>query len=310
MFGGGRGRPSGPQKGKDLVHRIKVSLEELYRGKNTKIALQKHVLCPKCDGKGGRPGGIKTCVTCKGQGVRVAFRQLGPMVQQVQQQCSDCNGQGEIISPKDQCKGCEAKKIINERKVLEVHIDRGMKEGQTIVFKGEADQAPGIVPGDVVIVVEEKPHPRFKRRGDDLIAEIEVDLLTALAGGTIPIEHLDDRAIMATVKPGEVIKPGSIKIIPNQGMPSYRHHEPGDMIVSIRVAFPDSLPPDAVPALESVLPRRPAPPQFAVNIHVEEVELEDATDRQTRTAHRSNGAEGMDEDDETGGQPHVQCANQ
>lgn len=213
FFGGqggrGGGRPQGPKKGKDLVHRIKVSLEDLYKGKTTKLALQKHVLCTKCKGKGGKEGAVKSCQGCHGQGIKIVLRQLGPMVQQIQQTCGDCNGEGEIINAKDRCKGCLGKKIVNERKVLEVFIDRGMKEGQTISFAGEADQSPGVEPGDVVIVIEEKPHAVFKRKGDDLYAEVEIDLLTALAGGQFTILHLDDRALLVTIPPGEVIKPGS-----------------------------------------------------------------------------------------------------
>jgi DnaJ family protein A protein 2 len=206
--GGGRSRPSGPRKGKDLVHRVKVTLEDLYRGKLTKLALQKSVLCSKCDGKGGKEGAVRTCTGCRGQGIKVVLRQLGPMVQQIQQTCSDCNGEGEIINPKDRCRTCNGKKTVNERKVLEVHIDKGMKDGQTITFTGEADQSPGVVPGDVVIVVEEKVHDRFKRKGDDLFMEQNVDLLTALAGGSFLVEHLDDRFLRVQVLPGEIIKPG------------------------------------------------------------------------------------------------------
>lgn len=93
--------------------------------------------------------------------------------------------------------------------MLEVHIDKGMKGGQQITFAGESDQAPGTIPGDVVIVVEEKPHPTFKRQGDNLFAEINVDLLTALGGGEFSILHLDERAVHVTIKPGEVIKDGT-----------------------------------------------------------------------------------------------------
>ncbi|ORY89346.1 putative YDJ1-mitochondrial and ER import protein [Leucosporidium creatinivorum] len=307
--GGGRGgRPQGPKKGKDLVHRIKVSLEDLYKGKTTKLALQKHVLCSKCKGKGGKEGAVKSCAGCHGQGVKIVLRQLGPMVQQIQQTCSDCGGEGEIINAKDRCKGCSGKKIVNERKVLEVFIDRGMKEGQTISFSGEADQAPGIEPGDVVIVIEEKPHDVFKRKGDDLYAEVEIDLLTALAGGSFTIPHLDERALLVKIAPGEVIKPGSIKVIPGQGMPSYRHHEMGDLIVHLSVKFPDSLDPEALGPLESILPPRPEQPTYPENIHLDEhVEMVDAADRKSRS---QMDPDAMDEDDEQGGGPQVQCANQ
>lgn len=210
FFGGGGGgrRPQGPRKGKDLVHRIKVSLEDLYKGKLTKLSLQKSVLCGKCNGKGGKEGAVKQCGSCRGQGVRVTLRQLGPMVQQVQQPCNDCNGEGEIINQKDRCKTCLGKKTNSERKVIEVHVDPGMKDGQTVTFTGEADQAPGIVPGDVVIVIDEKEHPVFKRKGDDLYMEAQVDLLTALAGGTISIPHLSDKILKVNILPGEILKPG------------------------------------------------------------------------------------------------------
>lgn len=211
--GGGGGRPRGPRKGKDLVHRVKVSLEELYAGKVTKLALQKHVTCSKCEGRGGKEGAVKTCSSCNGQGIKVVLRQLGPMVQQMQQTCPDCQGAGEQINQKDKCKACNGKKIVQERKVLEVRIDKGMEDGQQITFKEEADQAPNTIPGDVVIVIDEKPHPRFKRRKNDLFTEVEVDLLTALAGGKIVIEHLDDHALSVEIPAGEVIKPGEYRAL-------------------------------------------------------------------------------------------------
>ncbi len=211
FFGGGGGpsRNQGPRKGKDLVHRVNVSLEDLYKGKTTKLALTKHVICAKCSGKGGKDGAVKTCSTCSGRGVRVIMRQLGPMIQQIQQPCNDCDGSGQVIDPKNRCKTCLGKKVNSEKKFLEVHIDKGMKGGQTINFPGESDQAPDTIPGDVVIVIEEKPHDRFKREGNDLWYEGEIDLLTALGGGSFAIQHLDDRALIVNLVPGEVIKHGT-----------------------------------------------------------------------------------------------------
>jgi DnaJ homolog subfamily A member 2 len=91
---------------------------------------------------------------------------------------------------------------------MEVHIDKGMRGGQTITFHGESDQAPGVTSGDVIIEISEKPHSRFRRQGNDLYTEYEVDLLTALAGGQFAIRHLDDRALVVNIAPGEVIKHG------------------------------------------------------------------------------------------------------
>lgn len=186
----------------------KVSLEDLYKGKVSKLALQKSVLCSKCDGRGGKEGAVKKCGGCGGAGMKTMMRQMGPMIQRFQTVCPDCGGEGEQIREKDRCKQCHGKKTVTERKVLHVHVDKGMQDGHKITFNGEGDQGPDIVPGDVVFVIEQKPHARFERKGDDLYYNAEIDLLTALAGGQIAIEHLDERWLTVSILPGEVISPG------------------------------------------------------------------------------------------------------
>jgi len=138
MFFGGGGGPFGgggggrqEQRGKNLVHQLAVSLEELYNGAVRKLALQKNVICDKCEGRGGKKGAVSTCTTCKGSGFVVRINQIAPgMVQQIRSHCSDCEGQGEKINAKDKCKTCDGKKINRERKIIEVHIDKGMEDGK------------------------------------------------------------------------------------------------------------------------------------------------------------------------------------
>ncbi len=65
---------------------------------------------------------------------------------------------GEVIHEKDRCKECEGRKVSKEVKVLEVHVDKGMKHGQKITFSGEADQSPNTEPGDIILVLQEKDH--------------------------------------------------------------------------------------------------------------------------------------------------------
>jgi len=305
FFGGAGGpRSQGSRKSKDLIHRVHVSLEDLYKGKTTKLALTRNVICPKCDGKGGKEGAVRPCVSCQGRGVRVTLRQMGPMIQQLQQPCDECSGTGEIINHRDKCKNCNARKVISEKKMLEVHIDKGMKGGQTITFSGESDQAPGVVPGDVIIVIEEKTHERFKRNDNNLMTDVEIDLLTALGGGKFAIKHLDDRALVITIAPGEVVKQDDLKVIHGQGMPSQRHHEMGDLYVKVSIKWPENVDPNKIHHLESVLPPRTPLPKFPKNILVEGVEMAVADPRQERIMQE----EAMDEDE--GEEPRVQCANQ
>ncbi|CAI7633450.1 unnamed protein product [Penicillium pancosmium] len=311
MFGGGM-RDTGPKKARTIHHVHKVNLEDIYRGKVSKLALQKSVICSGCDGRGGKEGAVKECSGCNGSGMKTMMRQMGPMIQRFQTVCPDCNGEGEIIRDKDRCKKCNAKKTIVERKVLHVHVDKGVRDGHKIEFRGEGDQMPGVLPGDVVFEIEQKPHPRFQRKGDDLFFQAKIDLLTALGGGTIHVEHLDDRWLTVNIAPGEVITPDAIKVIPGQGMPSFRHHDHGNLYIKFEVEFPKKDQLQNLELLEKVLPPRMEQTQPPADAMVEDFELHDIDGSEPSQARAHGAAGGMDEDDDDvpPGAERVQCASQ
>ncbi|MCL7034259.1 hypothetical protein MKW94_009590 [Papaver nudicaule] len=141
-FGGGGSRRSRQKQGEDVVHTLKVSLEDLYNGTEKKLSLSRNALCSKCNGKGSKSGASSKCAGCQGQGMKISMRQIGPgMIQQMQHVCQECRGTGEIINEKDKCQQCKGSKVTKEKKVLEVHVEKGMQNGQKIVFEGQADEA-------------------------------------------------------------------------------------------------------------------------------------------------------------------------
>lgn len=82
------------------------------------------------------------CSGCQGTGMKVSIRHLGPsMIQQMQHPCNECKGTGETINDKDRCPQCKGEKVVQEKKVLEVIVEKGMQNGQKITFPGEADEA-------------------------------------------------------------------------------------------------------------------------------------------------------------------------
>lgn len=97
----------------------------------------------------------------------------------------------------------------------------------------------------------------------------------------------------------------SVKVVRSQGMPSQRHHEPGDLYVKFTVNFPDTIDPSKVFLLEQALPPRTPVQKFPKIVHVEEVDLEEP-DVRSRANVMADDA--MDEDHD--GEPRVQCANQ
>nr|XP_020739523.1 dnaJ homolog subfamily A member 4 isoform X2 [Odocoileus virginianus texanus] len=304
MFFGGGGRMARERRGKNVVHQLSVTLEDLYNGVTKKLALQKNVICEKCEGIGGKKGSVEKCPVCKGRGMQIHIQQIGPgMVQQIQTVCIECKGQGERINPKDRCESCNGAKVIREKKIIEVHVEKGMKDGQKILFHGEGDQEPELEPGDVIIVLDQKDHSVFQRRGHDLIMKMKIQLSEALCGFKKTIKTLDDRVLVITSKSGEVIKHGDLKCVRNEGMPIYKSPlEKGILIIQFLVIFPEKhwLPQDKLSQLEALLPPRQ---KVRITEDMDQVELKEFNpNEQNWRQHR----EAYEEDDD-GPRAGVQC---
>lgn len=321
-MGGGRRRQQ-RRRGDDTVHTLRVTLEDLYNGKVSKLKLKKKVICGTCKGAGGKGNAVQKCSSCHGNGIKISIQPLGPgMVQQVQRVCPDCSGEGEVIDPKNRCKKCHGKKVCDETKILEVHVDKGMKEGQKITFREEGDQQPGIETGDVVIVLQQVPHDRFTRNGDDLHMKLNIGITEALCGFKLPIQHLANRELLIVNNPGKIVEPGSKRVILNEGMPRHRNpFEKGNLMVEFDVIFPENGfidKPETFQALEKLLPSRPEPMEFDENDEMTEkvfLEKYDHT-HDPKAGPRGRGeAYDDDEDEESDGMhghggPGVQCATQ
>jgi len=311
MFGGRGGGRGGPRRGEDMVYTLGVTLENLYNGKTSKLKVDKDVLCSTCQGKGSeKEGATQRCSGCKGSGTRTQIRQIGPgMISQSQTVCPDCGGEGEVIKKEDRCKACNGKKTMRESKMLEVIIEKGMKSGQKISFHGEGDQKAGVLPGDIVIVLQEKQDSecKFVRNGDDLIYEHKLTLVEALTGFKFPITHLDGRVLAVSSQPGEIIKPGDVKMIPGEGMPIHkRPFEKGRLFLKFEIEFPkfDEIK-NQVKTLQNALP---AAPKHKIPADAEDVTIAAFNPESEHNQHRYRQAYDDDDDDE--GEQRQSCVHQ
>lgn len=309
--GGGGSRGRARARGEDTIHPLKVSLEDMYVGKTAKLQLSKNVICGVCKGVGGKPGAVLVCKDCHGQGIKVTYQQIGPgMTRQFQTRCPTCQGQGETINEKDKCQKCKGKKVLNESKILEVHVEKGMRENQKIFFRGEGDQQPDMQPGDVIIILQQKTHDVFQRTGDDLLMKHDITLTEALCGFEFVVKHLDSRELLVRHTAGEVIKPGDLKGIQGEGMPQFKNpFEKGNLYIKFDVVFPENnfASEDQLKKIESILPPRPA---FVMPTgeDVEEVNLMEYT-----ASERNRGREeayASDDEEHMHAGPGVQCAHQ
>lgn len=242
FFGGGMRRQE-PSKPRVIQHHQQVPLEVFYCGKTIKLAITRSRLCGKCGGSGSKNKGQSVkCTDCRGRGVQMIARQLGPgYFQQMQVPCSSCRGTGSNLRDEDKCEGCRGQQTTKEKKVFELVVEKGMKDGERVTFTGEGDQSPDMsLAGDIVIVLEMPKHPVFTRHGNHLLIEKTVTLAEALTGFTLHLTQLDGRKLAITCPFGTVVEPGNIYSVNREGMPFPRTGglERGDLLIKFNVVYP------------------------------------------------------------------------
>ncbi|TKX20101.1 psi1-like protein [Elsinoe australis] len=138
-----------------------------------------------------------------------------------------------------------------EKRVLDIPVKKGMKAGSKFKFSGVGDQIEGGVQ-DMHFVLEEIPHPDFKREGDDLKRTIDIDLKESLLGWSKTVKTIDGRQIQVTA--GGPTGPSYTQNFPGQGMPKPKTPDQrGDMIVGINIKYPKTLTADQKAKLREIL---------------------------------------------------------
>ena len=213
------------------------------------------------------------------------------------------------------CKDCKGKKIKKESKTLNVEVDKGAPNGEKYTKHGEGDEIPEAEAGDVIVILEEKKHKVFRRKGADLYMDKEITLLEALTGLDFILTHLDGRKIRIKNAAGEVIKPESQFTVENLGMPFHkRTYQHGNLIITFKIKFPTSFDTKKANLLSEALTAAPtkgaaakatAKPTPDADI-AETCELKQFVEEHRNTDHRGgqsgahHDSEGEEDDDEDG----------
>lgn len=185
-----------------------------------------------------------------------------------------------------------------------------MKENQKIFFRGEGDQQPDMEPGDVVIILQQRAHEKFERTGDDLHMNHNLTVTEALCGFSFIVRQLDGRDLLIKSNPGDIVKPGEVKMVKMEGMPHYKNpFEKGNLYVTFDIRFPENNFANEIQLkeLEKILPPR-EPFTMPTGEHVEEVDMHEYNPNE-RSAGGSRG-EAYDSDLEHNMHSGVQCSHQ
>ena len=237
-FSTGRGSRRSPRRGRDLQMQVSLSFEEAVFGVEKEIEFQREETCARCNGSGAEPGTSPTrCTTCNGQGEVRQVRQtfLGQMVQTAP--CPTCDGRGETIA--SPCKTCQGRGL--ERKTIKkkVQIPAGVDAGTQIRLNGEG--GPGVYGGpngSLFLVLDVRAHKFFKRRENDIILNLDINVAQAVLGAEVDVPTLegDEKLkIPAGTQPGKVFH------IKGKGVPHLRRGGRGDQLVIFNVVVPTKL---------------------------------------------------------------------
>ena len=241
FFGGGRGGQR-IRKGTDLRVKVRLTLEEIATGVEKKIKVRKLVPCKDCNGTGsadGKEGDI--CPICKGTG-RIVRSQHGIFgMMQVQQECSNCHGEGKVI--RNKCSKCGGEGVVRDEEIITINIPAGVSGGMQLPIQGKGNAAPhGGMPGDLYVLIEEEEHKDLVREGNDLVYNLLLDMPTAVLGGQVQIPTLTGN-VKITITPGT--QPGKVLRMRGKGLPvidNYaRQYGTGDLLINVGVYIPEKL---------------------------------------------------------------------
>jgi len=242
FFGGGGRRarrgPSGPPQGRDLKITVKLTLEEVAKGVEKKINLNRQQRCDTCSGSGAAPGSSReSCSTCGGVGQvqQVSRSFFGQSVTVTT--CPTCEGEGSSIS--DPCPDCRGDGRVRGQTTLTVRIPAGVRSGNYIPLRGQGEVGPrGGAAGDCLVFIEEMDHDYFTRDGDDVIYQQPISFSQAALGDEVEVPTLTGKAKMkipAGTQAGRVFR------LRGKGIPDVDGRGVGDQLVQVMVWTPQEL---------------------------------------------------------------------
>lgn len=237
--GGTQNRRGTAQRGADIRYDLTISFEEAVFGCQKEIEIPRWEACPTCHGNGAQPGtSTQRCSHCQGTGEirRVQQSIFGQFVNVMV--CDRCHGEGRVITtPCERCRG--QGRVRNNRRVM-VNIPAGVDDGVTVRVQGEGEVGGrGSTAGNLYVNLTVKPHPYFKRQGNDIVYELNCSFSQVAVGDELEVPTIDGTSAQLKVPAGT--QTGRSFRLKGLGVPIVHSQARGDMHVTVKVVTPASL---------------------------------------------------------------------
>ncbi|MCX7913209.1 MAG: molecular chaperone DnaJ [Thermodesulfovibrionales bacterium] len=246
---GKKGRPA-YERGEDIYAGIELTMEEAFKGVTKPITYTRSINCDACGGTGAES--YEKCDRCDGSGNLKVSKGFFRMAQL----CPECGGTGKRHT--SLCKRCAGRGKITQTETLNVKIPAGVDNGSVVKIAGKGNAGSGGGPaGDLHLEITLKPHPIFKREGDDVYIQLPVTIGEAALGAKIEVPTLDGMTIMklpAGIQSGQKLK------LSGKGFISPKSKRRGDEYVEIRIVVPKEITEkakEAIAVIESLYKENP-----------------------------------------------------
>jgi molecular chaperone DnaJ len=225
--------------GVDLRYDLNLTLEEAASGGEHLIHLTRSDRCKNCGGSGAKPGTQPvTCKECGGTGESQQVRTEKTVRVVTLTSCARCSGRGTYIeSPCATCQGTGYEFLAH---TIKVQVPAGVEHGMLLRLAGQGEAGPkGAPPGDLLVRIYVRPHPRFQREGDDLYVAVPLLFTDGALGTKVPVNCLDGEKVLVTAPPGT--QHGTALRVRGRGMPRLHAKGRGDLFVLVELQTPTEL---------------------------------------------------------------------
>jgi molecular chaperone DnaJ len=235
---GVRTRTTSARRGADIQQVLELDFEEAVFGTKKEISIQRTEVCSSCRGSRSEAGSpAVTCSNCGGKGqVRRSHQSVFGQFMQIVT-CDVCRGEGKIVTqPCTRCRGSGRERRTRQ---VEINVPAGIESGTQMRLSGEGEAGVnGGRPGDLYVAVQVRPHPFFRREGDDILVTMSINVAQAALGGVAKVPTLDGDAEVefpAGTQSGEAVR------LKGKGVPHLGSGRRGDQLVTFAVEVPRSL---------------------------------------------------------------------
>ena len=151
--------------------------------------------------------------------------------------CQSCGGSGQTIDNRPN--GADIHGLIAKEETVNIPIPAGVVDEMQLKVSGKGNEAPGNgINGDLLVVINEIPHNKLQREGDNLHYELYVSMPDAILGTNKEINTVTGKV---RIKIDSGMQSGKILRLRGKGIPNINGYATGDLLVHVNVWTPKTL---------------------------------------------------------------------